>query len=122
MIASLLGFCILLEVAREVCFKWASQLELVNALTIAGFETPLSTARAGWIGGGIVFWSLEFLLWAKLLSYVALNIAFPIMSLTYAATPLAAKLIFGEKISKRRWTGIVLITLGSGLVAMSGHL
>jgi len=123
MIINFLITCILLDVARELFFKLASRSYASNNLSfpmgiIRSFPSKLN--QHGWVIGGFVVWGAELLVWAKVLTQLPLNIAFPIMSLTYSATPIAAKVFLGEQINLRRWSGIVLITAGAMIVGAMG--
>ena len=119
MLTVLILGCVALDVLRELLFKKSTISEGLDA------NMPLSMAIANpavsWAGAGAIVWGIEILMWAAVLSYLPLNIAFPVMSLTYAATPLAGKLVFGEVISQRRWLGIALVTSGVMIVGTTGQ-
>ena len=119
MLTVLILSCVALDVLRELLFKKSTISEGRDANM--PFSTTMDNSGVSWAGAGAVVWSIEILMWAAVLSYLPLNIAFPIMSLTYAATPLAGKLVFGEVISKRRWLGIALVTAGVMIVGTTGQ-
>jgi drug/metabolite transporter (DMT)-like permease len=107
-IVLLLAVCIALDVGRELCFKKA-------ALAGAGALTPF-----GWTATGIVIWGVEILIWALVLAHLPLVIAFPIMSLSYALTPLASRYLLGDRVSARRWAGIGFVTFGAAIIGTTG--
>jgi len=120
MIWTLLVFCIFLDVTRELFFKQSSRVSGSPSIgfRLAKRQVKFTVAQLTWIGAGILIWAIELVFWARVLAYLPLNVAFPIMSLTYAATPVAAKYLFGEAVSQRRWYGIVLITIGSMMIGV----
>lgn len=115
MLMSLIFACVALDVSREVLFKKAAGAQG------AGFF-PFVSASMSWGAVGAAVWAAEILLWAQVLARMPLNKAFPIMSLTYAATPLAAYVVFNERISNARWAGIGLVTVGAAIIGASGHV
>ena len=118
MLMLLLTGCVALDVARELCFKSGARASVGTSGQAA--QSWRMSAAAGWSITGAVIWGFEILGWAAVLSKLPLNIAFPIMSLTYAATPLASWLLLGDTISPRRWLGIALVTAGVMIVGASG--
>ena len=109
MMIALIGFCILLEVIREVSFKQAAHA--------SSFQ---QTIRNPLIGLGICLWFIEFFAWTNVLSHLSLNVAFPLMSLSYVAILLAGHWVFKEKISKQHALGAFFITVGVILIGAFG--
>lgn len=120
MLSALLALCVGLDVAREIFFK-------IGAPRFADVSTAIRQSRGlewllrqHWPAIGIGVWAIELILWAQVLARIPLNVAVPIMSLTYALVPLAGLLVFGEQVSRRRWIGIGAVTAGAVLVGISG--
>ncbi|MGH6909049.1 MAG: permease [Phenylobacterium sp.] len=109
----LLGFCVLAEIARELNFKAAS-------LQASPDRYVLSLASQPLLWCGIVIWFLEVGVWLLVLEHAALAVAFPITTLTYAGTPLAAAVILKEPFSRRQKIGAGLVTVGVFCIALSG--
>ncbi|MDB5972571.1 MAG: EamA-like transporter [Hydrocarboniphaga sp.] len=78
------------------------------------FWLRLFTQR--WLLLGIAAYACEFFLWLAVLSRVQLSIAFPLASLSYCGVLIVSRAVLGEAISRRRWAGCGLITLGAALV------
>lgn len=97
----LIGFCIVMETGREVCFKMTA--------TTTTWQTTLLHPIT-WMGIGC--WAIENLAWARVLASVALSIAFPIMALSYVTIALASSMIFKETINLQHAVGVALVTLG----------
>jgi undecaprenyl phosphate-alpha-L-ara4N flippase subunit ArnE len=106
---ALIGLCILLEAAYQLCFKQAAD-HSAFAETLA---KPILWA-------GIIIWGIELVAWTNVLEHVPLSIAFPIMSLTYITTLVASALLFKERVNKRHAIGALLITAGVACVGATG--
>lgn len=121
MLTVILGMCIALDVAREVCFKMSARIAAFTAPVSTPHQTIFSIKPAAmWGGFGVLLWGIEILAYAKALSILPLSVAFPILSLTYAATPLAGRLLLGERITVQRWAGIGFVTVGVMAIGLSG--
>lgn len=108
--------CIVLEVARELCFKVSAE-PLAAAIDSRSWSDALGNGQM-WLG--IFFWAAEVLLWIVALRFVPLGVAFPLMALSYALTPLASRQWLGERLSKRQLLGISLIVAGVASVGAGG--
>ena len=72
-----------------------------------------------WVGIGVLFmvgWLTSRLL---LLSWADLSYVVPVTSFSYVLSAIVAVVYLGEHVSVLRWIGIVVITLGVGLVALT---
>lgn len=105
----LIGFCIIAEAARELCFKSAAHASTFRQ-TIA---VPVV-----WLGFG--FWAIELVAWTNVLERMPLSVAFPLMSLSYVVILLASAIIFRERINKRHAFGALAITAGVACVGATG--
>ena len=68
---------------------------------------------------GILFEALFFGVLLYLLSQRDVSLIWPLTSLGFVITALAARYIRHEEISALRWTGVVVIVIGAALVAWS---
>ncbi len=121
MLVLLIILSITLDVAREVCFKMAAGWE-AESLSPPMPASHTSTLRApyAWTACGFLCWAVEIIIWTAVLAQLPLSIAFPLMSITYAATPLASWLFLGETISNRRWLGAGFVTAGAAMIGSTG--
>lgn len=69
--------------------------------------------------GGMLSYAASLVLWIMALSRVEVSVAYPMVSLGYALTALAAWHFLGESLSGLRLLGIGVIILGVVLVAKS---
>jgi len=106
--AWLIGFCVLAEAAREVCFKQAAN----HTALFKAILKPIT-----WLG--IVFWGIEIVAWTLVLEQAPLSIAFPLMALSYIAIVLAGALILKERVNVRHAVGALLITAGVACVGVT---
>lgn len=56
-------------------------------------------------------------LWLVVLSHIDVSLAFPVLALSYVIVVAYSGLWLGETVGGRRWTGVLLIVLGVGLLA-----
>ena len=110
----LLAFCISAETVQQVSFKMAA-----NAARVAGGSAlRLACHPLVWLGAAI--WAVESIAWVQVLQRAPLSLAFPIMTLSYAAVPVAGVLLLGERMSRRQVLGASLIFLGVACVGIAG--
>lgn len=121
MLSLLLALCIAFDVARELCFKMSARASVVTGLESSEWSLMmLPSLSTQWAAVGAIVWAIEIVAYSLVLARLPLNIAFPVMSLTYAATPLACWLLLDESISLQRRLGIGLVTAGVMIVGTAG--
>jgi undecaprenyl phosphate-alpha-L-ara4N flippase subunit ArnE len=111
---ALLVFCIVAETAQQVSFKAGAD----RARTGRGYA--LAVVRQPLVWAGIWLWVLESIAWVLVLRRTPLSLAYPVMTLTYAAVPLAGVLWLRERMSVLQWAGAGLILAGVACVGLSG--
>lgn len=115
-----------LLVFTGVMLNAAAQLLLKAGVNRVG-EIKLTLATilsAGWklafephILGGLTCYVISVVVWILALSRVQVSIAYPMLSLGYVVTAVAAWWLMGESLSAIRITGIAVIIVGVYLVA-----
>lgn len=78
------------------------------------FSSPLLWA-------GIATYIVELGLWLAVLANAPLSFVFPLASLSYVGVMIASHFVLKETISRRRWAGALLITLGVAVVYIGGQ-
>lgn len=68
----------------------------------------------------ICFMAVFFFTWLALLSRADLSLILPMTAVTYVLNGLAAGPVLGEEVSKQRWLGIMVITIGVVVVTLTG--
>lgn len=76
-------------------------------------------ARRPWLWLGIACYGVEFLVWLAFLSLVPLSEGVLLGSINIVAIMIAGRLLFGERLSRLRLAGILLISAGVAVVGLS---
>ena len=112
-------------------------LWLLNVLIDTGgqlaFKAAAGDPRAGdglarwkhmasrpWLWLGVGCYAIEFLVWIAFLSLIPLSEGVLLGSINIVAIMVAGRFLFGEKLTRLRVTGIVLVTLGVVIVGLGG--
>ena len=116
----LVAFSIVLDVIGQLCFKMGLDRlpELEGGVRLNAFWGQVFNAPLLWAGIGA--YVIEFFVWLEALSRAPLSLLFPAAALAYCGVVLVGKLVLGETVSRRRWLGTLVITLGVMLVAIGG--
>jgi len=73
-----------------------------------------------WLWLGIGCYVIEFLVWVAFLSLVPLSEGVLLGSINIVAIMVAGRILFGEKLTRLRVAGIVLVSLGVAIVGIGG--
>jgi drug/metabolite transporter (DMT)-like permease len=68
------------------------------------------------MGIGVGLMTLAFFSLLAVLSIEKVSFVVPVTALSYVAGALGGMFFLGERISRRRWTGIALVCIGVSLV------
>lgn len=109
---ALLLFCVLTDAGREICFKSASLRSEPGRYVVSLLTRPFL-----WLG--VLVWAVEAVAWIVALGRAPLAVAFPVMALTYAVTPIAAGLLLRERLTRHQAAGAALVTFGALVVSLS---
>jgi undecaprenyl phosphate-alpha-L-ara4N flippase subunit ArnE len=110
----LLAFCIAAETVQQLSFKVGADRAGRSANFLQG------ALAQPWIWLGVGIWIVESIAWLLVLQHTPLSLAYPVMTLSYAAVPLAGVVFLRERMSRRQAAGAALILAGVVFVAMSG--
>jgi drug/metabolite transporter (DMT)-like permease len=72
--------------------------------------------RQGWMWFGFALMTISFFALLALLSWENVSFVIPATALSYAVGALGAKYLLGERISRVRWAGVLLVCIGVALV------
>lgn len=75
------------------------------------------TGKAAWRGLGFACFGVETLLYTWCLRYLAVNVAFPLGSLSFVAVTFLSQMLLREHVSRLRWIGNLFIVIGAALLA-----
>jgi len=118
MAAFLVALTVLLDVAGQLGFKLGVERAPTPAAGLGGLRFWSLLLRQPGLLMGVLAYALEFFLWLAVLSTVALSIAFPLASLSYCGVLIASRIVLKEAVSRRRWLGCGLISIGAALVCV----
>jgi len=115
----LVAFSIVLDVIGQLCFKIGLDRlpELEGGFRLNAFWLQVFNAPMLWAGVGA--YVIEFFVWLQALSRAPLSLLFPAAALAYCGVVFAGKVLLGEYVSRRRWMGTLVITLGVMLVCFA---
>ena len=77
-------------------------------------------AARPWLWLGVGCYAIEFLVWIAFLSLIPLSEGVLLGSINIVAIMVAGRFLFGEKLTRLRVAGIVLVTLGVAIVGLGG--
>lgn len=101
----------------------ARGMKRVGEVEWKGFKAAAKTVwqvlRRPEIPLAVVFLAVFFFTWLALLSRADLSLVLPMTALTYIFNGLAAGPVLEENVSRQRWIGLLVITVGVVLVSIS---
>jgi drug/metabolite transporter (DMT)-like permease len=105
--------CVLLDAAAQLLLKaGVDRIGIIhfnfNTLIRSGLELALNPL----ILTAIVLYVVSLILWLLALSRTAVSLAYPMVSIGYIVTALAAWAFLGEHMNPYRWAGICIIIGG----------
>ena len=74
--------------------------------------------RVPWMWVGLSLMGAAFFALLAVLSIENVSLVVPVTALSYAAGALGGKFFLGEQVTRRRWTGVLLVCVGVALVIM----
>ena len=108
--------------AVGVVFLSRGLKQIGEVQTISGRELGRLIAKGATnpnILAGVALEAAFFAALLYLLSQRDVSLIWPLTSLGFVITAIAAKVLFKEEVSALRWTGVALIVLGAALVSYS---
>ena len=76
----------------------------------------LQALRIKWMWLGVGLMTLAFFSLLAVLSFEKVSFVVPVTALSYVAGALGGRFLLGERISRSRWIGIMLVCVGVTLV------
>jgi drug/metabolite transporter (DMT)-like permease len=72
--------------------------------------------RVSWMWVGVAMMGIAFFSLLAVLSSENVSLVVPVTALSYAAGALGGKFFLGEKVTRRRWAGVLLVCIGVAIV------
>ena len=103
-------------VSLDVAVRLLEKAAVVGSIADihAAFAVSLLTQPCWWFG--LALGPLQLWTWTRILTQTELSLAYPVSSISYPLTMIAAQLGFGEHLGARVWIGALCITAGVAIV------
>lgn len=109
---------VLLNAAAQLFLKAGTNtLGVINFSSADWFGQALRIGSNPHIIGGMFCYAFSLVVWIMALSRVPVSIAYPMLSIGYVVSAVAAFFLFGESLGLSRWMGIGFIIIGVYLVS-----
>jgi drug/metabolite transporter (DMT)-like permease len=106
----------------ELCVTRAMKAvgEVKDFRPAALLRVILRALRVPWMWVGLSMMGTAFFSLLAVLSRENVSLVVPVTALSYGAGALGGKFFLGERVTRRRWSGVLLVCVGVALVIM-GH-
>ncbi len=104
--------------AGELCLSRAMKTvgEVTDFHPRALVGVILRVVRVKWMWIGLTLMTLAFFGFLGVLSMDNVSFVVPVTALSYAVSALGSGVFLGERVSRQRWTGVLLVCVGVALV------
>lgn len=121
--AILLFFVVCAGTGGELCvtraMKFVGEVKDFHPYSLA--RVIFRAMRLPWMWLGVSLMALAFFSLLAVLSIENVSFVVPVTALSYAAGALGGIVFLGERVSSRRWLGVLLVCLGVTLVWLGKH-
>lgn len=116
--ALLLFLVVVSGTGGEICVTRAMKHvgEVTDFRPAALVRVILRAMKVTWMWIGIAMMALAFFSLLAVLSIENVSFVVPVTALNYAAGALGGKFFLGERVTPRRWAGVLLVCIGVTLV------
>lgn len=116
--ALLLFLVVVSGTGGEICVTRAMKHvgEVTDFRPLALVRVILRAMKITWMWIGIAMMALAFFSLLAVLSIENVSFVVPVTALNYAAGALGGKFFLGERVTRRRWAGVLLVCIGVTLV------
>ena len=116
--ALLLFFVVVSGTGGEICVTRAMKRvgEVTDFRPLAVVRVILRALKVPWMWIGVAMMALAFFSLLAVLSIENVSFVVPVTALNYAAGALGGKFFLGERVTPRRWAGVLIVCVGVTLV------
>jgi drug/metabolite transporter (DMT)-like permease len=116
--AVLLFLVVVSGTGGEICVTRAMKHvgEVTDFRPLAVIRVILRAMKLPWMWVGISMMALAFFSLLAVLSIENVSFVVPVTALNYAAGALGGKFFLGERVTLRRWAGVLIVCIGVTLV------
>jgi drug/metabolite transporter (DMT)-like permease len=121
--ALLLFLVVVSGTGGEICVTRAMKHvgEVTDFHPLALIRVILRAMKVPWMWIGISMMALAFFSLLAVLSIENVSFVVPVTALNYAAGALGGKFFLGERVTSRRWAGVLIVCIGVTLVWLGKH-
>jgi hypothetical protein len=121
--ALLLFFVVVSGTGGEICVTRAMKRvgEVTDFRPLAVVRVILRALKVSWMWVGVAMMALAFFSLLAVLSIENVSFVVPMTALNYAAGALGGKFFLGERVTARRWAGVLIVCVGVTLVWFGKH-
>ena len=121
--ALLLFFVVVSGTGGEICVTRAMKRvgEVTDFRPLAVVRVILRALKVPWMWIGVAMMALAFFSLLAVLSIENVSFVVPMTALNYAAGALGGKFFLGERVTPRRWAGVLIVCVGVTLVWFGKH-
>jgi uncharacterized membrane protein len=101
----MVGVCVAIETIEQTLYRFAG--------------THAGRRKARFIVPAVLLHALGLMVWLNLLNKRPLGEVLPLMGANFVTVALAGRVLFGERLTRRRLLGIALVVAGFALVGVS---
>lgn len=118
-ILQLLSFTFLMSLGQILFKKTALSLSLSisSSNSLGLFEGLIKALSVPWLYLALCVYALATVFWLYLLQRIPLSLAYPFSAFSMVIVPIAAVLIFGERLTWSCGVGVLFITIGIFIIA-----
>jgi drug/metabolite transporter (DMT)-like permease len=102
----------------ELCVSRAMKVvgEVKDFRPAALIRVAARALRVPWMWAGLGLMATAFFSLLAVLSVENVSLVVPVTALSYAGGALGGKFFLGERVTRRRWAGVLLVCIGVALV------
>ena len=104
-----------LLISLDIAVRLLEKRAVIGSLD-AHAPFAISLLRQPWWWLGLALGPLQLWTWMRILARTKLSVAYPLSSIGYPLTMIAAWLIFNEHLSWQVWLGALFMTIGVAIV------
>lgn len=102
----------------ELCVTRAMKTigEVKDFRPVALLRVMVRAMQVGWMWMGLLLMGVAFFSLLGALSIANVSFVVPVTAMSYAAGALGGQFFLGERVTRQRWAGVVLVCIGVTLV------
>jgi drug/metabolite transporter (DMT)-like permease len=119
----LFGLIVIAGTGGELCVSRAMKVvgEAKSFRPMDIVNVILKALRVPWMWVGVGMMAVAFFALLATLSIFNVSFVVPVTALSYIAGAFGGRAFLGERVSRQRWLGVMLVAIGVILVCLGNH-